>query len=96
VDFEFNVSHDTDIEQVENILNGIIKQNELILDDPEPVVKLHRIESDSLKFIVRPWVKTADYWQVYWDIIRAVKQRFIEAGISQPVSKYDVKLSSPD
>ena len=60
--------------------------------EPEPVVKLHHIEKDSLEFIARPWVKTADYWQVYWDITRAVKQRFDEEAILQPVPKQDVQI----
>jgi len=92
VDFEFYVNKDADIDQVEGILNEIIQQHQLVLADPEPVVKLHRIEKQSLEFIARPWVKTADYWQVYWDITRAVKQRFDEEAIPQPVPKQDVQL----
>jgi len=92
VDFEFYVNKDADIDQVEGILNEIIQQHELILAKPEPVVKLHRIEKYSLEFIARPWVKTTDYWQVYWDITRAVKQRFDENAIPQPVPKQDVQL----
>ena len=92
VDFEFNVNRDADIDQVEGILNEIIQQHELVLAEPEPVVKLHHIEKYSLEFIARPWVKTADYWQVYWDITRAVKQRFDEEAIPQPVPKQDVQI----
>jgi len=58
----------------------------------EPIVKLHHIEKYSREFIARSWVKTADYWQVYWDITRAVKQRFDEESIPQPVPKQDVQL----
>jgi len=92
VDFEFYVNRDADIDQVEGILNDIIQQHELILADPEPVDKLHHIEKFSLEFIARPWVKTADYWQVYWDITRLVKQRFDEEAILQPVPKQDVQI----
>ena len=92
VDFEFYVNKDADIDQVEGILNEIIQQHELILAEPEPVVKLHNIEKHALEFIARPWVKTADYWQVYWDITRAVKQRFDEESIPQPIPKQDVQI----
>jgi len=95
VDFEFYVSRDADLDQVEAILNEIIQQHELVLADPEPVVKLHHIEKFSLEFIARPWVKTGDYWQVYWDITRAVKQRFDEEAILQPVPKQDVQILKP-
>jgi len=96
VDFEFYVNKDADIDQVEGILNEIIQQHELILANPEPVVKLHHIEKYSLEFIARPWVKTTDYWQVYWDITRAVKQRFDENAIPQPVPKQDVLITKSD
>jgi len=96
VDFEFYVNRDADIDQVEGILNEIIQQHELILANPEPVVKLHHIEKYSLEFITRPWVKTADYWQVYWDITRAVKQRFDEESIPQPIPKQDVQIIKTD
>jgi small conductance mechanosensitive channel len=92
VDFEFYVNKNADIDQVEGILNKIIQQHELILADPEPVVKLHNIEKHALEFIARPWVKTADYWQVYWDITRAVKQRFDEEAIPQPIPKQDLQI----
>jgi len=92
VDFEFYVNKDADIDQVEGILNEIIRQHGLILAEPGPVVKLHRIEKYSLEFIARPWVKTADYWEVYWDITRAVKQRFDEEAIPQPIPKQDVQI----
>ena len=96
VDFEFYVNKDADIDQVEGILNDIIQQHELILADPEPVVKLHNIEKHALEFIARPWVKTTDYWQVYWDITRTVKQRFDEESILEPIPKQDVKIITAD
>jgi small conductance mechanosensitive channel len=96
VDFEFYVNKDADIDQVEGILNEIIQQHELILTEPEPMVKLHRIEKHSLAFIVRPWVKTDDYWGVYWDITRSVKQRFEEEAIPQPVPKQDIQIIKTD
>jgi small conductance mechanosensitive channel len=96
VDFEFYVNKDADIDQVERILTEIIQQHELILADPEPVVKLHHIEKYSLEFIARPWVKTGDYWQVYWDITRAVKQRFDEEAILQPIPKQDIQIIKTD
>lgn len=96
VDFEFYVNKDADIDQVEGVLSEIIQEHELILAEPEPVVKLHRIEKYSLAFIVRPWVKTDDYWQVYWDITRAVKERFEKEAIPQAVPKQDVQIIKTD
>ncbi|MFT6132626.1 MAG: small conductance mechanosensitive channel, partial [Shewanella sp.] len=59
---------------------------------PEPIVKLHTLGESSVDFIVRPWVKPDDYWEVYWDITRAVKIRFDAEGISIPFPQRDVHI----
>ncbi len=58
------------------------------LDDPEPVVKVHTLGESSVDFVVRPWCRTDDYW----DVTRAVKMRFDEEGISIPFPQRDVHL----
>ena len=45
-----------------------------------------------MDFVVRPWVKTDDYWDVYWDITREVKIRFDAEKISIPFPQRDVHL----
>ena len=72
----------------------IVSAHEKVLDDPEPNIKLHTLGDSSVNFIVRPWVKTDDYWDVYWDIMREVKLRFDREGISIPFPQRDVHLYS--
>ncbi|MEA1900805.1 MAG: mechanosensitive ion channel [Thermodesulfobacteriota bacterium] len=57
----------------QGILEKITNDHELVLKDPEPDIKVHELADSSVNFICRPWVKTADYWTVYWDVTRAVK-----------------------
>ena len=62
---------------------------------------MHELADSSVNFVCRPWVKTADYWTVYWDLTRAVKQRFDAEGISIPypqqdVHHYNVAAASPN
>ena len=45
-----------------------------------------------MDFIVRPWCKTDDYWDVHWDVTRTVKERFDADGISIPFPQRDVHL----
>jgi small conductance mechanosensitive channel len=45
-----------------------------------------------LNFVVRPWCRGDDYWQVFWDVTREVKRRFDEEGISIPFPQRDVHL----
>ena len=53
---------------------------------------LHELGDSSVNFVVRPWVNTADYWAVYWDITRAVKEEFDKASVSIPFPQTDVHV----
>ena len=46
-----------------------------------------------IEFAVRPWVNTADYWTVYWDVTREVKLRFDREGIRVPFPQQQVYLT---
>jgi small conductance mechanosensitive channel len=56
------------------------------------VVRLHELGESSVNFICRPWVKTADYWSVYWDVTRGVKEQFDAQGVSIPFPQRDVHI----
>ncbi len=92
VDLTFGISYDDDIAAAEALLNEIIEAHELVLQDPAPTIKLHTLGESSVDFIVRPWVQTQDYWAVYWDVTRTVKQRFDEAGITIPYPQRDMHI----
>jgi small conductance mechanosensitive channel len=90
VDLVFGISYDDDIDKAQQIMEDIVTNHELVLKEPEAVIQLHELADSSVNFICRPWVKTGDYWTVYWDITRAVKQRFDAEGISIPYPQQDV------
>jgi small conductance mechanosensitive channel len=92
VDMVFGISYEDDVAHAERVLNEIVDSHKLVLDDPDPVVKLHTLGESSVDFIVRPWVKTEDYWDVYWDITRQVKERFDAEGITIPFPQRDVHM----
>lgn len=92
VDMEFGIGYQADYDQAREILEETIRAHPKVLDDPEPVVRLHTLADSSVNFIARPWALTEDYWDVYWDITREAKKRFDEAGISIPFPQRDVHL----
>lgn len=92
VDLVFGVSYGDNIPKVEKVLHEIITAHDKIVADPEPQIHLHELADSSVNFIVRPWVKTDDYWDVYWDLMREVKLRFDREGISIPFPQRDVHL----
>ncbi|MCK4872130.1 MAG: mechanosensitive ion channel [Phycisphaerales bacterium] len=92
VDMVFGISYSDDIGKAMRILEEIATGHELVLNDPETTIKLHELADSSVNFIVRPWSKTVDYWTVYWDVTRAVKERFDAEGISIPFPQQDVHM----
>ena len=92
VDLEFGISYSDDILNAERVLSDIVTEHEMVLATPEPNIRLHTLGDSSVNFIVRPWVKTEDYWSVYWDLTREVKMRFDREGISIPFPQRDVHL----
>ena len=92
VDMVFGISYSDDIPKAESILHDILESHDLTLDDPGPMVKLHTLGESSVDFVVRPWVKVDDYWDVYWDVTRSVKMRFDEEGVSIPFPQRDVHI----
>jgi small conductance mechanosensitive channel len=94
VDLTFGVAYSDDIEKVERILAEVVAEHELVLDEPEPMIKLHELADSSVNFVCRPWVKTDDYWDVYWDLLRTVKLRFDAEGITIPFPQREVHTAS--
>lgn len=92
VDLVFGISYSDDIPHAERVLEDILTGNERVLAEPAPVVRLHKLNDSSVDFVVRPWVKTEDYWDVYWEITRAVKLRFDTEDISIPFPQRDVHI----
>jgi small conductance mechanosensitive channel len=92
VDLVFGISYTDDIPKTEKILQEVVAAHEAVLDEPETMIRLHELGDSSVNFIVRPWVKTDDYWETYWALTRAVKMRFDEEGISIPFPQRDVHL----
>ena len=88
----FGIAYEDDIDHAERIFESILDQDPRVLDDPPPVVRLHTLGESSVDFVVRPWVATEDYWDVYWDTTRAVKVRLEQEGLHIPFPQRDVHV----
>ncbi|MDW1548829.1 mechanosensitive ion channel domain-containing protein [Vibrio sp. YT-18] len=92
VDMVFGIGYADDLLKAESVLSDIITSHPSVLRTPEPMIKVNTLNTSSVDFIVRPWVKTDDYWDVYWDVTKEVKLRFDREGISIPFPQQDVHL----
>ncbi len=92
VDLVFGIGYGDDIAVAQKVLEETVAEHPLVLDNPEPTIRVNELADSSVNFICRPWAKTQDYWSVYWDLTRQVKERFDAAGLSIPFPQQDVHL----
>lgn len=84
VDWTINVEYDEDYDRVEALILEILNRDSRILEDPAPVVALGNLADSSVSIVVRVWVESSDYWDVYWGINRTIYIEFGKAGINFP------------
>ncbi len=94
VDLDFRVAYEADIDHVIRVLTGIIENHPLALKTPEPLVRLAQHAESGMIYAVRVWVDSANYWQIRFDVIEQVKQRFDEEGIVIPLpTSLDIQIN---
>lgn len=92
VDMVIGVSYDDDLDKVRKTLEEIIAADDRILKDPAVKIAVSELADSSVNFVVRPWVATADYWNVMFDLTETIKKRFDQENISFPFPQQDVHL----
>jgi small conductance mechanosensitive channel len=92
VDMTFGVGYGDDLQKVRQVLQEIVDQDTRVLKDPAPAILVNELADSSVNFAVRVWVKTPEYWNVYFDAMENVKKRFDAEGISIPFPQRDVHL----
>ena len=92
VDLTVGVSYDADLKEVRAILEDIVSKDARILSDPEHQIAVAELADNSVNFVVRVWVESADYWGVFFDTTEAVKVRLDQAGIGIPYPQRDVHV----
>jgi small conductance mechanosensitive channel len=92
VDMVVGVSYDDDLDKVRDTIKELIAAEDRILDEPACTIAVSALADSSVNFVVRPWVKTSDYWGVMFDLTEAVKKRFDKEGITFPFPQQDVHV----
>ncbi len=95
VDLTFGISYGDDIDKAKAILRDILENHESVLKTPEPNIRVAALGESSVDLLCRPWVRTDDYWDTYWDLTETVKKRFDEEGITIPFPQRDVHHFHP-
>lgn len=92
VDLVMGISYEDDIDKARNLMWDEINKDDRILNEPAATVAVVELADSSVNFVVRPWVKTTDYWGVYFGLTEAIKKRFDAEGITIPYPQRDVHM----
>lgn len=94
VDFSFGIGYGDDFDVAKALLLKLIKQDSRVLSAPEPFVALGELASSSVNITVRVWVKSVDYWDVFFGLNESVYKEFDKNGLHIPFPQMDVHLKS--
>src|SRR4030042_744378 len=94
VDLVIGVSYGDDIKKAKQVIEQVLAADDRILDEPAPTVAVLELADSSVNFVVRPWVKAADYWNVYFDTTARIKLSLEENDITIPFPQRDVHIKN--
>jgi len=99
MDVSIGIAYSDSTDTAFQVMRGIIDGEKRFLPDPPPLVILQSIEESSIKITIRAWVPTRDYWNIYWEMSRTVKEKIEEAGLHIPLPQRQVSIinsAAPD
>lgn len=92
IDMVIGIGYEDDIRAAKQILEEILQADERVLKEPAPVILVSELGESSVDLAMRPWVKSADYWNVRSDLLETIKREFDAKGISIPYPQRDVHM----
>jgi len=92
VDMTMGVAYDDDLDNVIKATLDVLKADKRVLKKPAPQVAVSEFADSSVNLVVRPWVKTSDYWDFFFDFKKAIKEKYDKEGISIPYPQMDVHI----
>lgn len=92
VDLVIGVGYGDDLSKVKHVLQTIVDAEPRVLKSPAATIAVSELADNSVNLVVRPWVKTADYWDIYFHLTETIKVRFDEENISIPYPQRDVHM----
>lgn len=92
VDLTFSISYNEDFARAQEIILDVYNAHDLVLDDPAPQVRMLEHGESALIIAARAWCRSADYWDVYFDLTEQVREAFLENGIEIPYKQVDVHM----
>ena len=92
VDLVFSISYNDDVVKAIQVIQSVVDKHDLILKEPTSFVRMGNLGSSSIDINCRVWVKSDNYWTVYFDLLNDVKVAFDNNNITIPYNQLDVTI----
>ena len=93
IDLVIGVGYNADLKLTKQILHDVVSNHDLVLKEQAITIGVSELADSSVNFVVRPWVKTSDYWPVHFDLLEAIKIELDKAGIEIPFPQLSVHVN---
>ncbi len=94
VDLVIGVGYEDDLKKAQKAIEKVLAADERILPEPATVVAVSELADSSVNFVVRPWVKSSDYWPTYFDLTAKIKVALENDGLTIPFPQCDVHIKN--
>lgn len=94
VEWIIGIDYGEDFEKAKGVIENLLNGDERILKDPAFLIALHALADSSVNVVVRAWVNSGDYWNVYFDMNKAIYETFNAQGIDFPFPQLTVHKAS--
>ena len=95
IDLIIGVSYDADLAKTKALLHKLVSADERVLKDQAVTVGVSELADSSVNFVVRPWVKSTDYWPTYFDLLEKIKTELDREGIEIPFPQRVTHMAPP-
>ncbi len=93
IEWTFGIAYGDDFDKAKDLILNLVKVDNRILHEPtEPFVALNKLGENSVDIIVRVWVESSQFWNVYYDLNELVYKNFEKAGLNIPFPQMDIHL----
>lgn len=96
IDLVIGVSYDADLAKTKELLLKVASADERVLKDQAVTVGVSELADNSVNFVVRPWVKSSDYWPTYFDLLQNIKTELDNEGIEIPFPQLSIHMNKEE
>ena len=94
MELSVRIAYSDSLDKAFQVLKDIAGSEPNFLQDPAPQVLLQSMQDSSVNLVIRAWANTQDYWNIYWQQMRNLKEKVQEAGLHIPLPQRDVRIVS--